>query len=265
MVTYSNAEKKIVESGADAIHKVLAGDDADAKERLLFCLDYYLDPYYKNTLPYESEIIKLLEHVIISGNPLSVKEDALNLLTSYAYPPFYILEQNLGQIEDQLMPDVMYALNMGRSDGLLYALLDKCCCMFRELGEYARGQDTSRYGEMPRSAIIQYCENGTTELSGYFKNTPTHTWKLENPPRANDKEGRLPVVMVDRNVKHKLKPVSGMYFPEAGFWISYDLAKHKAYLIYQIGPRFGRCFTYDVCFQDGYKAGLTNEQVVWVS
>lgn len=51
MVTYSNAEKKIVESGADAIHKVLAGDDADAKERLLFCLDYYLDPYYKNTLP----------------------------------------------------------------------------------------------------------------------------------------------------------------------------------------------------------------------
>lgn len=34
MVTYSNAEKKIVESGADAIHKVLAGDDADAKERL---------------------------------------------------------------------------------------------------------------------------------------------------------------------------------------------------------------------------------------
>ena len=27
MVTYSNAEKKIVESGADAIHKVLAGDD----------------------------------------------------------------------------------------------------------------------------------------------------------------------------------------------------------------------------------------------
>ena len=122
MVTYSNAEKKIVESGADAIHKVLAGDDADAKERLLLCLDYYLDPYYKNTLPYESEIIKLLEHVIISGNP--VKEDALNLLTSYAYPPFYILEQNLGQIEDQLMPDVMYALNMGRSDGLLHALLD---------------------------------------------------------------------------------------------------------------------------------------------
>ena len=124
MVTYSNAEKKIVESGADAIHKVLAGDDADAKERLLPYLDYYLDPYYKNTLPYESEIIKLLEHVIISGNPLSVKEDALTLLTSYAYPPFYILEQNLGQIEDQLMPDVMYALNMGRSDGLLHALLD---------------------------------------------------------------------------------------------------------------------------------------------
>lgn len=120
-ITYSDDEKKIVESGVAAIGDVLEGNDVNAKERLLLCLDYYLDPYYKNTLPYGKEITGLLEHVIISNNPLSLKEDALNLLTSYGYPPFPILEQNLSCIEDQLMPDVMYALNMGRSDGLLYA------------------------------------------------------------------------------------------------------------------------------------------------
>ena len=58
MVTYSNAEKKIVESGADAIHKVLAGDDADAKERLLFCLDYYCLLYTSHTVNKAYSVLK---------------------------------------------------------------------------------------------------------------------------------------------------------------------------------------------------------------
>ncbi|MCC2818110.1 hypothetical protein LK537_12470 [Lachnoclostridium pacaense] len=268
-ITYSDDEKKIVESGVTAIGDVLEGNDVNAKERLLLCLDYYLDPYYKNTLPYGKEITGLLEHVIISNNPLSLKEDALNLLTSYGYPPFPILEQNLSCIEDQLMPDVMYALNMGRSDGLLYALLDKCCRIFRELAGYARGQDASYYGEMPQSAIIQYCQNQTTEIAGYLKNSPCCTWRLDHlpddSPRTGEEGGPLPVVVVGNDVRHRISPVSGMYYPEAGFWISFHLDKTEAYLIYQMGPRFGRCFTYDVCFHDGYRAELTNEQVIWVS
>lgn len=191
-------------------------------------------------------------------------EDALNLLTSYGYPPFPILEQNLSCIDDQLMPDVMYALNMGRSDGLLYALLDKCCRIFRELAGYARGQDASYYGEMPQSAIIQYCQNQTTEIAGYLKNSPCCTWRLDHlpddSPRTGEEGGPLPVVVVGNDVRHRISPVSGMYYPEAGFWISFHLDKAEAYLIYQMGPRFGRCFTYDVCFHDGYRAELTNEQ-----
>ena len=40
-ITYSDDEKKIVESGVTAIGDVLEGNDVNAKERLLLCLDYY--------------------------------------------------------------------------------------------------------------------------------------------------------------------------------------------------------------------------------
>ena len=93
-------------------------------ERLLLCLDYYLDPYYKNTrCPMNQNSQNCWSMSLYPAIPVR-ERGCPQSLTSYAYPPFYILEQNLGQIEDQLMPDVMYALNMGRSDGLLYALLD---------------------------------------------------------------------------------------------------------------------------------------------
>ena len=47
---YGEREINIVEAGIDEIKKVLLGNDTKAKERLLFYLDWYLDPYYKNDL-----------------------------------------------------------------------------------------------------------------------------------------------------------------------------------------------------------------------
>ena len=263
-VTYTDDEKKIAESGISAIRNILMGADMEAKERLLFCLDYYLDPYYKKTLPYEAEVAALLQEVIVSPNPLSVKEDALNLLISYEYPPFSILENNLSKVETELLPDITYALNMGKTDSLLYALLEKCCVIYQELRECAREQDPSHYGEMPGTAIIKYYENGDYEIESYLKCEASYTWRLEQKSQAETEKGRLPLTVVRNDVCHQTKPVSGMYFPEAAFWISFHLEKKTAYLIYQMGPRFGRSFTYDVSFQDGYKAELTNEQIIWV-
>lgn len=47
---YGEREINIVEASIDEIKKVLLGNDTKAKERLLFYLDWYLDPYYKNDL-----------------------------------------------------------------------------------------------------------------------------------------------------------------------------------------------------------------------
>lgn len=263
-VTYSDDEKNIAEGGIASIRKILMGADAEAKERLLFCLDYYLDPYYKKTLPYEAEIAALLQEVIVSPNPLSVKEDALNLLISYEYPPFSILEDNLTTAETELLPDILYALNMEKTDGLLYALLEKCCAIFQELREYAKEQDSYYYGNMPGTAIIKYYENGAAEIESDLKREASYTWKMEQKSRTKTEDKRLPLTIAGNDICHQTKPVSGMYFPEAAFWISFRLEEETAYLIYQMGPRFGRSFTYDVRFHDGYKAELTNEQVIWV-
>ena len=110
--SYSNKQSEIVKSGIDAIAETLNNGNTSEKESLLLCLDKFLDPYYGYNLPHKNEIILLLENVIVNQNSIGVKEDALNLLTSYCYPPFNILESNIDKIESELLPDVKYAINM---------------------------------------------------------------------------------------------------------------------------------------------------------
>lgn len=253
-VTYSDKEKQIITSGIAAVRDVLLGNDMEGKERLLFCLDYFLDSYYKMKLPYEDEIMELLQMVIISPNPLTVKEDALNLLTDYAYPPFPVLERNLEQIEDTLKPNVLYALNMGNEQSIIHALLNKCQHMFLELTEASRNLDASRYGLIPETAIIKYCGNGGVDLSRCIASTEL-TWKL----------GPGELVVIDNQIIHRTQPVSGMYYKEAAFWFHCDREQRIAHLMYQLGSRFGRCFRYDVKEVEQRRVYLVNEEVIWVS
>lgn len=113
-VFYDKSHQDIVKNGIEAISDVLNGDNMADKESLLLCLDKYLDPWFGYKLPYESQIFDLIEQVVVNYNTKAVKEDALNLLTSYSYPPFIVLENNLDKIEDSLMPDVLYAINMDK-------------------------------------------------------------------------------------------------------------------------------------------------------
>ena len=41
---YGDAEREIVKSGYEAIEAVLVGRDVNAKRRLLFYLEWYIDP-----------------------------------------------------------------------------------------------------------------------------------------------------------------------------------------------------------------------------
>jgi len=111
-VSYTSKHSAIVKSGIEAISKVFSGKNMSEKESLLLCLDKFLDPYYGYSLPNKDEIVVLLQNLIVNENSRDVKEDALNLLTSYCWPPFPILEDGLGKIEPELLPDVRYAINM---------------------------------------------------------------------------------------------------------------------------------------------------------
>ena len=52
----------------------------------------------------------------MSSNDDEVSEEALDLLSSYEWPPFEILEKNIDKVSKQLKPDVLYVINMGKEE-----------------------------------------------------------------------------------------------------------------------------------------------------
>lgn len=90
------------------------GDNADQKKSLLLALDWFMDPYYKQGIyiaDIHDDLIDLLQTVIISSDDDEVSEDAWNLLVSYEWPPFEILEKNMDRVPEQLKPHVLEAVN----------------------------------------------------------------------------------------------------------------------------------------------------------
>ena len=84
---YGTAEKELVQQGIEAIRSVLHGKDSNAKRRLLFYLDQYLDPYYQNDLTKLHEPLKgLLQEAMISDNEADVIEEVRHLLEVYEEP-----------------------------------------------------------------------------------------------------------------------------------------------------------------------------------
>ena len=112
-VTYSGDEKAIVRKGIDAIREVLLGQDNARKLSLLLALDWFMDPYFQQDISGMKEDLKeLLQTVVVLSGDYDVSDDALNLLISYTWPPFPILERNLDRVPEKLKADVLYAINM---------------------------------------------------------------------------------------------------------------------------------------------------------
>ena len=110
-VYYDDSHKKIVESGISAIRRVLFNNNTSEIISLLFCLDFYLDPYYKNTLSYEKEIYDLLQELVISSQDDDIIRACLQLIEDYSCIPLSILEQGFDKIKQNWKPDVKYILN----------------------------------------------------------------------------------------------------------------------------------------------------------
>ena len=62
------------------------------------------------------ELVELLQTVVITSNDDEVSEDALELLSSYEWPPFEILENNMDKVSEQCKPYVLYVINMGKEE-----------------------------------------------------------------------------------------------------------------------------------------------------
>lgn len=107
-IEYTENDRNIVKSGIEAVRKELLGDDMDRKRSLLFCLDYFMDPYYRQDISsFKTELTDILQTMIISKNDIDVKEDALELLRLYTWGSYEILEKNIDKIENALRLDVI--------------------------------------------------------------------------------------------------------------------------------------------------------------
>ena len=213
----------------------------------------FLDPYFGYKLPYENEIATMLEEVIISPNDLEVKEDALDLLISYEWPPFPILEENFSCIEKELQGNVRYALNMGKEAKIISLMLEECERVYREFADELNGEQ-ELYGVFPKSAIVKYYCGDIDDKKTEYNFGSEKTWKYE--------EGKFN--QVDDQVNAVLKPISEMFYQEADFRILVDLAKEQALLEYRLGQRFGRGYSYRLNMQ-GADIELVNRETVWES
>lgn len=111
-IHYGEEEIKIVKSGIKSIKAVLTGKDNCAKERLLFYLDWYMDPYYKNDLSVIGEALKeLLQRIVINDNEIGIVEEALHLLEAYTDSPYVTLENNIDKVPEEFKPIVFFLFN----------------------------------------------------------------------------------------------------------------------------------------------------------
>jgi len=114
--TYGANEKEVVKRGIEAIRLVLMGNDDEKKKSLLFALDWFMDPYYKQNhyiADFQDELTDLLQIVVVSSSD-DVSEDALNLLSSYAWGPFEILEKERDKVSEQMKPYVLEVINRNK-------------------------------------------------------------------------------------------------------------------------------------------------------
>lgn len=111
-VHYGEEEFRTVDAGTEAIEAVLMGEDIHAKERLLFYLDWYMDPYYKKDLSVIGEELKeLLQRIVITDNEIGIVEEALHLLEAYTDGPYTILEKNIDNVSEEFKSAVLFLLN----------------------------------------------------------------------------------------------------------------------------------------------------------
>lgn len=106
-ISYGEKEIRIVKDGIQEIESVLFGSDTSAKERLLFYLDWYLDPYYKNDLSnIIGDISIVLQKLVVESSEYDIVEESIHLLSTHLFGPYKVLEEHMADIPDNIKTDI---------------------------------------------------------------------------------------------------------------------------------------------------------------
>ena len=108
---YTEREVQCLKEGMGAVRSVLSGTDTEAKRRLLFYLDWYMDPYYKQAISgIKNDLKEMLEKVAVSPEEEDIIDEALHLREGYTDPPYPILAAYWGNLSEKHKPKALYLL-----------------------------------------------------------------------------------------------------------------------------------------------------------
>lgn len=248
-VSYTDKEREIIKRGITAIQEILMGTDADKKRSLLLCLDWFMDPYYGQDISdIYKELVDLLQAVIISPNEYDVIEDALNLLSSYAWGPFEILESHYEEMDLKIKPEVYYVINMHRIATIEKLLIDKCIRIYKEIKEV--GDD------IPSGFRIIHNAGLSVNEDCFKTDMIVSMWEWN--------DGKLSTEEIPTGLSENRLHENGKYYhiPEMHFNI--DLKGKKVILAFYFAKRYGRCFSYTLVYENE-EYGIVNQKVEWVS
>ena len=243
-VSYSDSEKEIVRQGIGAIRSVLTGNDEDAKLRLLFCLDWFMDPYYGQDISdFKDELITLLQEIVVSDKSMHVEEDALELLDSYCQGPFPVLEANLEHTDEEILPRVEYTVNFHRIEKIVPVMVDECKRLYKENKSGSPDKISDRYWILYDKKLSYHSRDSLIEMSWLF-----------------EKDELMEGVTYQGNDFSKTDKDGFFFRPEIHFNIF--LKEGKALITYYFATRWARCLEYDLtCVDDKYS--LSNMEAVW--
>ena len=251
VVTYTEDDRALVRRGINEIREVLMGEDMERKRSLLFCLDWFMDPYYGQDISsIEKDLVLLLQEVILAPNPTEVKEDALQLLQDYEWGPFELLEAHIEELDREIKPDALYVINMHVVAKVQPLVIEEC----RRIYEEAR----KNFPMIADRLWIEHYWN-FTEDSDYDELNPADledTWFLENGTLSKSWE----------HPKHKKKfdIGEGGFFKDPRMIFNIYVQEKKVVLMYYFATRYGRCLNYELVCKDG-EYSLENPKNVWTS
>ena len=109
-IVYGQEQRDIVEAGISAVAAVLLEGSEESKRSLLFCLDYYLDPYYGCLHPDSDGIFILLQQCLLTEPSSEVRADIMQLLSDYCDCPLDVLRRHLPDVPKEWREDVLRLL-----------------------------------------------------------------------------------------------------------------------------------------------------------
>lgn len=207
-VTYNESHKNIVCGGIDKIRAVFAQGDNGEILSLLLCLDFYLDPYYGHKLPYENEVFDLLQETAVKSSDYDVTEDCLNLLSSYSYPPFTVIEKNIDSIKAdstrQMIRDFLFEQDWDCNFTDLHKLINELHNEFgssfgwamiplpQSGGQYVRElkKEFGEENELSKEMIFAAAKNEANGEVLYF--FPGKVWRIYHTTHSDNAPGISP-------------------------------------------------------------------------